>query len=50
MAEIQPRKIRTSDEDVNHRSIHSMKDILQHQIFVAVEDAMEGGADEEQKN
>lgn len=45
MTEIQPRKVRTGDENINHSSIHSMKHVLEHQIVVAIKYAVKRGAD-----
>lgn len=47
--EIEPRVVRAGDEDVDHRAVHPMQNVLQHAVLVAVENAVEGGADAEQQ-
>lgn len=50
VAEVEPGKVRSSDKNVDHRPVHPVQHILEHQVFVAVENAVEGGADAEQQD
>lgn len=50
VAEVQPRKIRAGYEHVDHSAVHSMQNIFEQEIFVAVKHAVERGADAKQQD